>query len=118
MNDSQKEKRKETRKHLIYYLKVFDADKNELIGNLVDITVNGMMLISEEPIELTKVFNLKIILPRKIQGKEEFLVEAKSMWSKNDINPVLYDSGLQFSKLNNQEKDIVEDLLLHVSFDD
>ena len=61
---------------------------------------------------------LKIILPRKIQNQDSIQVEAKSLWSKNDINPVLFDSGFQFSKLNDEEMQIVEDLLLHVSFDD
>jgi len=118
MPNSQKDKRFEKRKRLIYYLKVFDVDNNVLLGNLVDITVRGMMLISEEPVPSNNTYNLKIILPRKIQDKDSIQVEAKSLWSKNDINPVLYDSGFQFSKLTNEKKQIVEDLLLHVSFDD
>ena len=117
MEESGKNKRKEPRKRLIYYLKVFDDESNELIGNLVDITLNGMMLISASPLPLNKAYKLKIILPHKIQDKEDFKIGAESLWSKNDINPVLFDSGLQFKDLNEQDKEIIEDLLRHVSFD-
>ena len=55
------EKRKLNRRHLIYYLRVFDRDTSILIGHLVDITAEGIMLISEDPIETDNIFQLKML---------------------------------------------------------
>ena len=52
------------------------------------------------------------------ENKESIQIEAKCMWSKNDINPVLFDSGFQFLEVNSDDLSVIEDLLLHVSFDD
>jgi hypothetical protein len=41
------EKRKLKRRQLIYYLRVLDRDSGALVGRLVDITTEGVMLLSE-----------------------------------------------------------------------
>ena len=54
------EKRKIKRVHLIYYLRLFDKQTNNQVGHLVDITTEGIMMISEEPIEIGKDFSFKM----------------------------------------------------------
>ncbi len=48
MQDSNKRQLK--RVHLIYYLRIFDNNSGNNIGHLVDITTQGIMMISEKPI--------------------------------------------------------------------
>ncbi len=117
MADSQNEKRKYARRKLIYYLKVFDKKNSEQIGNLVDITSAGMMLISEDAIPTGRLFEFKIELPQKMDGTESIDVQAQSMWSKNDINPVLFDSGFQFKELSSEAKTIIQTLIDQISFE-
>jgi hypothetical protein len=45
------EKRKLKRRHLIYYLRVFEKNTDTLLGYLVDITPEGIMIMSESPVE-------------------------------------------------------------------
>ncbi len=56
-------KRSQKRWHLIYYLRVFDRDTNEMIGHLVNITTEGIMLISDQTIDLDKTFHLRMLWP-------------------------------------------------------
>ena len=53
----------------------------------MDITTQGIMMISEEPIPVGKEFSLKMQLPGTITGREEIEFSAQSLWCKKDINP-------------------------------
>ncbi len=94
------EKRKIKRKHLIYYLRVFDANTDQVIGHLVDITTGGFMLMSEKPIEKDTVYKLKIDLPEEIFGNKQITFEAKSARCEKDINPDFYNIGFLFININ------------------
>jgi len=83
----QDNKRQLKRVHLIYYLRIFDSNSGINVGHLVDITTQGIMMISEEPIPVGKEFSLKMQLPGTITGREEIEFSAQSLWCKKDINP-------------------------------
>ena len=53
----------------------------------MDITTQGIMMISEEPIPVGKEFSLKMQMPGTITGREEIEFSAQSLRCKKDINP-------------------------------
>ena len=99
MTQQESNQRKVARRHLIYYLRVFDRDGDhdgkELLGNLVDISTRGIMLVSERPIEVGRVFNLRMYLPETVEGSREVEFSAESRWCQNDANPDFYDTGFE-----------------------
>ena len=105
------EQRKHDRKYLIYYLRVFDRNTEELLGNLVDITTEGLMLISESPIETDMIFELKMDLPEEIRGSRQIVFDAQSRWCKNDVNPDFYDTGFLLSNISSNDISIIESLI-------
>ncbi|GBC60595.1 PilZ domain-containing protein [Desulfonema ishimotonii] len=112
------DKRTARRRNIIYYLKVFDSNTNLLLGQLVDITVNGMKLISEEPAEPGIRLMLKMILPEEMHRKECILFEAESLWCKRDINPSYYSIGFEFLDISEDDINIVKSLIYDFSFQD
>ncbi len=76
------------RRHLIYYLKVLDRETEELLGHLVDITEEGLMIVSENCLKEGKLMKMKMLLPREIEEKEQIEFDARSMWCRKDVNPV------------------------------
>lgn len=90
------DKRRLHRNSLIYYLKVFDRKTDALLGHLVDITSEGIMLVSEHPIPAGIVYDLRLELPKNIFGEEKIDFSAKSCWTKPDANPDFKDTGFQF----------------------
>lgn len=110
------EKRRMKRRHLIYYLSVFDRLTNHFVGQLVDITTEGIMLTSETKFELDTLHKLKMVLPEKIMGKNEILFDAQSLWSKQSINPNFYDTGFRLSKISKQDIAIIKHLIYDFSF--
>jgi len=97
------DKRQVKRVHLIYYLRIFDSDSGVNVGHLVDITTQGLMMISEEPVPPGKDFSFRMQLPDTITGREEIQFNAHSLWCKKDFNPDFYVSGYQINEISLQE---------------
>ncbi|MEW5818537.1 MAG: PilZ domain-containing protein [Spirochaetota bacterium] len=105
------EKRDMKRWHLIYYLRVFDRNTNNLIGNLVDITTEGIMLISEKPINTNQIYYFRMDLPQAVEGKKEIQFDCQSLWCKNDVNPDFYDTGFKFVNISDNARKIITELI-------
>ena len=88
------------------------------MGHLVNITTEGIMLISEKPIQTGKVYKLKMMLPRKILDYEEIVFEAKSIWCDNDINPAFYDTGFRMINVSPQDVEVIDNLIQNFLFQD
>ena len=104
-------KRAVPRRHLIYYLRVYDASTGGLIGNLVDISTKGIMVVSECQIPDHKRYVLKMVLPETVDGKKEVEFEAESRWCKNDTNPDFYDTGFELMNPSGSFLDAVDRLV-------
>jgi len=89
------DRRTTKRRHLIYYLRVWDLKTEQLLGHIVDINTGGFMLISEKQIEPDQTFELEIRW--NTPDKEELRIQfqAISRWSTNDVNPAFFDSGFE-----------------------
>ncbi len=112
------ERRNLKRRHLLYYLRVFDAATGVLLGKLVDISADGMMLISEQAIELDRCFQLEMDLPANEGITERISFTARSAWCREDINPDFYDTGFQIVKLDPGTSQLIERLIDHFGFRD
>lgn len=93
------------RRHLIYYLRVWDKNSDKLLGHIVDINTGGFMLISEKKIELEQTFDLEIHW-KSPEGEEiKIDFKAESRWSSNDVNSAFFDTGF---KLLGPTDDVLE----------
>ncbi len=110
------EKRKLKRRHLIYYLSVFEGNTDHLVGQLVDLTTDGLMLTSENPMEIGAKLKLRMVLPEEIRGKTNLFFEAVAKWCKRDINPNFYDIGFKVQNISKTEAKIIETLIQGFSF--
>jgi PilZ domain len=110
------EKRKLKRRHLIYYLRVFEKNADQPIGHMVDISAEGMMLISEDPIKTGNVFVLRMVLPVEIDGSREIIFSAESRWCKEDENPDFYNTGFQLINPSPEHIKITEHLVQEFCF--
>lgn len=90
------------RKESLFYLKIVDLSSGELIGRLVDITVNGFKLISRNSVELNKEFDLVLELPESLDGDDKMVFRATSLHTKKDINPDYKDTGFKFVDLSRE----------------
>lgn len=110
------EKRRLKRVHLIYYLRIFDSNTGVIVGHLVDITTQGIMLISEEPVPMGKDYSFRMHLPATIIGREKIEFSAHCLWCKKDINPDFFVSGYQIKAISPEEAQIIKELINSYGF--
>lgn len=112
------EKRAVKRRHLIYYLRVFDRRTDQILGHLVDITPEGAKLISESPIPTAERYQLRMMLPAEIFGRDHLDFEAESLWSNQDINPDFYDTGFRLHRIEARDALVIAHLIDEYGFRD
>jgi hypothetical protein len=106
-----KERRKRPRKNTPHYLFVTEAEEGKVLGRLVDITSDGLMLVSAEAIPTKNYFRLQITLPRMVEDRSELVVEAESIWCKPDKNPEFFRIGFRFLNLSGQDGSLIESVM-------
>lgn len=112
------ERRRLKRKRLVYYLKIYDRNTLEIAGHLADLTVHGINILCEQPLEPGVVMELKMALPEEMDGKKEIAFDVKSSWCKRDINPNFYTIGCELIGISAKDGKIIRELMQEYSFRD
>ncbi|PRB76170.1 PilZ domain-containing protein [Pseudomonas sp. MYb185] len=102
------ERRKLERHHVSSSLEVYDLDSGELLGRVVDLHTEGLMLLSERPIELNRAWALQVNLPMTLNGVSEFMLDAESRWHRESMAGGQYWTGLQFTHLPDESRRCIE----------
>lgn len=105
------ERRKVRRRNLFYCLEVFEEETKNFVGRLIDITTDGMMLESEEPIEVKKGYRLSMELPNSFVRKPKIIFDAKSVWCRKEGDFETYRTGFQLQNLDTKVEKQVSRLL-------
>jgi hypothetical protein len=106
------------RRHLIYYLSVFNRVNNELLGHLVDITPDGLMIIGEKMQPVDMDFQLHMTLPQEIMGKDQLDFDAHSVWCRKDADPSFYGTGFELTNITPEDMRLIGKLIQNFSFHD
>ena len=114
-----KTKRDKIRRSLMIYLDCINTSTNLEIGKIIDITYEGMLLISEKPLTINTSGNFKIILPLMEQFKD-LKIEAKSVcrWNSKEELRELYYIGMEFLEKSDNFDSIVDLLVNKIGFSD
>jgi hypothetical protein len=91
-----KEKRDLERVRCYYYLKVYEKDSLNDIGSVVDITVKGMKIISENPFNQDKSYQFVIRLPKGYIRGHSFDINAQLRWCQKSSGSEFYEAGFKF----------------------
>ncbi|MCM8813168.1 MAG: PilZ domain-containing protein [Candidatus Omnitrophica bacterium] len=110
--------RKLHRRHLIYYLRVFNQQSGVMLGHLVDITPDGVMLVSETAIAVGAKYQCEMVLPQEISGTKKVCFEARSVWTKQDINPDFFATGFEIRNISEKDIDLIGTLVDRFGFKD
>ncbi len=105
------EKRKFNRIHLIHYLRLFDRKTGDLIGNLVDLTSEGLQLISEKPYENGTLLEIRMEFPEVIDGQQELRLNAVTVWCDHELDPDLFSVGCKLIPVTPTNVTLIRDLI-------
>lgn len=101
------------RKRLTQAIPVHDVINGGLFGELVNITSEGLMIMTDREIETQAIFQLSLELPEPLLGSAQLLLGADCLWCRRAENFTRYWAGFQVidaSDLAMQQIDTLIDL--------
>jgi hypothetical protein len=112
------ERRRLSRRHILFYSRVFDRKTGVFLGYLGNMNEDGLMIISEDPIDINQDFLLRIDLPEDIYSMSVLNFDARSVWCKLDVDPNFYNTGFQLDNVSDESKDIIVQIIEDYGFRD
>lgn len=103
------------RHQLPAYLKVFNRITDRPMGYIGNVSLEGLLLISELPMLVGARFDMRIKIPG-CDGQQLIDFSAVCKWSREDVTPGSYDSGFCLDKPPAEYRDMVDALHHYFSF--
>lgn len=110
--------RMEKRRKVLTFTPVYDVQTNALLGYLGDLTLKGALLVSEDPVEVDKVFTLAVEFREKseIPASHRVAIPARVAWCKQEDHRTYYNTGMEFLKVTEKNKKIIESVMAKYTF--
>lgn len=112
------ERRKETRRRLATFTKVYDLHPRLLLGYLGDLNLLGAMVIGTNLTTINKETELEIEFPSELAEMPVVRVKlpARIAWCRPDEYPQYYNIGVQFTEVSPENADVFEQMLERYHF--
>ena len=91
---------------------VEDLNSGQIMGNLVNISAGGLMLLSEIPLAPNRLFQLNLKLPAPIDGVADIEFGAECLWVQDgsDTNSPSW-AGFQIIDITEQGSQLISQLM-------
>ncbi len=104
------EKRKLKRVPLSRCLNVYDANDEELIGQVLDIHTEGMLLMNQAYLAPKCTYRLKMEVPEELH-LHDIVLDAISIWTAKEFEPGCYNTGFRFRNTDNEITQAIRTLI-------
>ncbi|MDG9927658.1 MULTISPECIES: PilZ domain-containing protein [Pseudomonas] len=104
------------RHQLPYYLKVFNRITDKPMGYIGNVSLDGLMLISQYPMLVNARFDMRLKIPGRDGRIHNVDFAANCHWSREDITPGTYDSGFSLAAPPLEYVEMVAALRSYFSF--
>jgi hypothetical protein len=106
------EKRKAPRKIADEVLQVSDQITGTHIGRIVNISAEGLMLLSSEPIVMGSVYQLEMEIPEGDGDVKRIAFGAEAVWTTEATQPDSYWTGFRIIDISSEGVLIIDNLIL------
>jgi hypothetical protein len=104
---------------MFYYLEAKNVDPHTTLGRIGDVSENGLMLLTDVPLELNAQYSIEIQLPESLTGSQKILaVTIVARWIKPDHNPAISCAGCQIIDPGEHAQAIIQSLIEYYGFSD
>ena len=105
------EQRKIPRKIANEVLEIHDQITGAKLGKVVNISAEGLMLLSDEPIETGSVYQLDIVLPRIIKQRSRIAFGAEAVWTSPAAQPGSHWTGFRIIDSSDDDTVAIDELI-------
>ncbi len=99
------------RTRLIYYLRVFDAEKGECLGYLADINTRGLMIIGEKCLPADSRYMLRMDLPKNLADDKHVSFRARIMWCRKEAGTEYHAAGFSIESMDEDVLETIRSLM-------
>lgn len=94
-------------------LEVFERNSYRQIGVLADLSVEGMRLLTQKPIEAEQLIECRVRLPKPIFQQEYLILDAICMWCRKGVRTAQHESGFRLVNVPKENAAIILHLIIH-----
>jgi hypothetical protein len=106
------EKRKSIRKVADEVLEVSDKITGSLIGQVVNISADGLMLLSHEPIVTGSIYQLEMKIPNANGARNPITFGAEAVWTTEASQPETFWTGFRIIDISSESELSIDQLTL------
>ncbi len=105
------ERRKEPRVPILIPLQVFDCSSDRALGELVNLSRHGLMLLCRQLIEPNRIMQIEIPLPKPVESEASLCLGVESLWREADDAQERFWVGFQIIDCSPKMTSVLEKLL-------
>ncbi|MFA7553691.1 MAG: PilZ domain-containing protein [Spongiibacteraceae bacterium] len=94
--------RKHPRTELNQPILVVDIINGVNLGELVNVSVDGIMILSKQAVPIQSIYQLTLQLPIEIAGRNRIDLGADCLWCRQAEDPHRYWAGLQIIDISDE----------------
>jgi len=87
------DRRKNERYTAATHITVYDCLTKQSLGELVNLSSEGAMFVTSEPVKPATVFRCRVQLKQQVKGHSEVHFEAECRWCRKNISMSRWESG-------------------------
>lgn len=92
------------KRYLVTNMEVFWRDSNKMLGNILNISLSGMLIMHEAAIAVGTVLKIRIVRNHASDGLSDIAADVQVKWFRqNDISG-LFGSGFEFLNTSKENR--------------
>lgn len=112
------EKRALKRNNLVCYQEVLDLNQGTELGQLLDITTEGMRLVGKQQFTPARNYHCRLVLSAKVLGRSNILFDATCAWNQPDPTHHFFEAGFKSLTAEPGDIDAIEMLIMRCAVED
>lgn len=92
-----------------------DRTTGEVTGHLVDISLGGIMIIGERPIEKGRLYTLSMDVSLLADDDRVIVFDAKCAWVGSEVDSNFYIAGFEFINISEDNRAVVNEIMGRIS---
>ena len=105
------DRRRTPRKLADEIIDVFDTNRGQLLGRLVNLTTEGMMLVSANEEIPEGIFQIELVLEHPHRERDRVSMGIESLWTAPGNAPELRWTGFRIIDISLEAQDFIDDLI-------
>lgn len=108
------DRRRLTRYVIEEYYCVVDRDSNQVLGRLANLSIEGIMLITERPVKKRNVLKLTLELAEPVLGQSKIVFDAECRWCRKGKGVDWFESGYKLKDVPMEDQTTIMCLVLQL----